>query len=131
MDARKESRDIHLLPPHELLSSHFRTIQSLDGRFHASFAWLGHGAMILKSRASSFIKTLEALGASDVQKQMADNYYTLLSNSIPELWFDHGIELGLGVAFTSGSEGHARNWIHIVCIFSPIIDEMFDELNRG
>jgi hypothetical protein len=70
--------------------------------------------MILKQRASAFLKSFEELGAMEVQMHMADNYYTLLSNTIPELWFDQAVELGLGAAFTSGEEGHARNWRHIV-----------------
>ena len=45
---------------------------------------------------------------------MADNYFTILSNNIPERWFDGGVELGGGQAFTVGQEGEERNNRHIV-----------------
>ena len=47
---------------------------------------------------------------------MADNYYTILGNRVPEIWFDHGIELGGGKPFTVGSEGDERNNRHMVCL---------------
>ena len=46
--------------------------------------------------------------------KMADNYYTILSNRVPEVWFDQGIELGGGEPFTVGVEGNERNAKHIV-----------------
>lgn len=44
---------------------------------------------------------------------MADNYFTILGNKVPDIWFDHGIELGGGKPFTVGADGHARNERHI------------------
>jgi hypothetical protein len=46
--------------------------------------------------------------------KMADNYFTILNNRIPEVWFDQGIELGGGQPFTVGMEGHERNKMHII-----------------
>lgn len=47
---------------------------------------------------------------------MADNYFSVLRNRPLETWFDQGIELGGGQAFTVGSEGHERNKKHIVSL---------------
>ena len=46
---------------------------------------------------------------------MADNYFTILSNTFTETWFDQGVELGGGRPFTVGVEGDERNNQHIVC----------------
>jgi hypothetical protein len=54
------------------------------------------------------------LNASAEDLRMADNYFTLLSNTFPEIWFDQGIELGGGQPFTVGEEGNERNRKHIV-----------------
>lgn len=51
---------------------------------------------------------------------MADNYYTILSNRIPEIWFDQSIELGGGQPFTVGSEGDERNNRHMVSVMSQV-----------
>jgi len=50
---------------------------------------------------------------------MADNYFTILSNTIPERWFDAGIQLGGGQPFTVGQEGEERNNRHIVSSIIP------------
>ena len=46
--------------------------------------------------------------------KMADNYYVVLKNRVPEVWMDQGLELGGGEAFTVGTEGDERNAVHIV-----------------
>lgn len=106
---------IHLLPPHEHLTTALRTIEAPSAGLHASFAWLGHGAMIRRSEAISFLSLLDHLNVSYDERQMADNYFTLLSNENAEVWLDQGIELGGGEAFTVGSAGNERNNRHIVC----------------
>ncbi|KAF7966217.1 hypothetical protein HWV62_39479 [Athelia sp. TMB] len=102
---------IHLLPPHEHLSSSLRTILTSpsSSRLHTSFAWLGHGALIPRSRAPAFLELMAQLGMSDAEMKMADNFWSVLANSVPEVWFDQGVELGGGTAFTVGTEGEERN----------------------
>jgi hypothetical protein len=51
---------------------------------------------------------------------MADNHFSVSKKDHPETWFDQGIELGGGQAFTVGSEGHERNKKHIVSPFRGI-----------
>lgn len=109
-----DGRDIHLLPPQDSLSSYLRTIRR-GSQLHTSFAWLGYGALIRRSRAVDFLALVKALNLSEAEMNMADNYYTILSNSIPEIWFDQGIELGGGQPFTVGTAGEIRNNKHIVC----------------
>ena len=104
---------IHLLPPHEHLSSTLREIRVGD-EIHISFAWLGHGAMLHRSEAADFMDLMRTLNASDAELKMADNYYTILGNRVPEAWFDQGVELGGGQPFTVGTEGDERNNRHIV-----------------
>lgn len=48
--------------------------------------------------------------------KMADNFYAILSNEYSEIWFDQGVELGGGEAFTVGVEGDERNRRYIVSI---------------
>ncbi|KAF8560116.1 hypothetical protein OG21DRAFT_30345 [Imleria badia] len=105
---------IYLLPPHEHLSSRLRTTVTSNG-IHTSFAWLGYGAMINRQRALSFVSLLQddSLGMTEEQIKMADNYFAILSNEVPEIWFDQGIELGGGQPFTIGHEGNERNRLHI------------------
>jgi len=105
---------IYLLPPHEHLSSRLRTTVTSDG-IHTGFAWLGHGAMMNRQRVLSFVSLLhdDSLGMTEEQIKMADNYFAILSNEVPEIWFDQGIELGGGQPFTIGHEGNERNRMHI------------------
>ncbi|KAL4069838.1 hypothetical protein V8B97DRAFT_640234 [Scleroderma yunnanense] len=103
---------LHLLPAHEHLSSRLRTVTTSSG-VHTGFAWLGHGTMLSKKRALDFVSLLRFLDMPQDEVQMADNYFTILGNQIPEIWFDHGIELGGGQPFTIGQEGHERNQRHI------------------
>ena len=104
---------VHLLPPHERLSSDLRVIYA-GNAVHTSFAWLGHGTMMHRSLASEFLSLLQILNLSNEEVKMADNYFSILRNHPPETWFDQGIELGGGQAFTVGSEGDERNKKHIV-----------------
>lgn len=104
---------IHLLPPHEVLSTQLRTMVTSDGA-HTSSAWLGHGTILPRTGAVDFLALLHHLNASEDEMKMADNYFTILNNRIPEVWFDQGIELGGGQPFTVGMEGNERNKIHII-----------------
>ncbi|KAI0715028.1 hypothetical protein C8Q76DRAFT_729276 [Earliella scabrosa] len=109
------SRTIHLLPPHEHLSTTLREIHVLAedrshlSDVHTSFAWLGHGTMLRRTEAQNFLSLLRYLNATSDDMKMADNFFTLLSNRVPEVWFDQGFELGGGLPFTVGSEGDERN----------------------
>ncbi|GJE89677.1 hypothetical protein PsYK624_057830 [Phanerochaete sordida] len=106
---------IHLLPPHEHLTSTLREIRVAGlAPIHTSFAWLGHGAMLHRSEAADFMDLMRSLNASDAELKMADNYYTILSNRPPEIWFDQGVELGGGQPFTVGEAGEDRNNRHIL-----------------
>ncbi|KAG0702714.1 hypothetical protein DFH29DRAFT_776894, partial [Suillus ampliporus] len=104
---------IHLLPSHEVLSSQLRTVVTSYGA-HTSPAWLGHGTILPRTGASEFLALLYHLNASEDEMKMADNYFTILNNRIPEIWFDQGIELGGGQPFSVGMEGDERNKIHII-----------------
>ncbi|KIK77618.1 hypothetical protein PAXRUDRAFT_166258 [Paxillus rubicundulus Ve08.2h10] len=105
---------IYLLPPHEHLLSRLRTTITPSG-VHTGFAWLGHGAMIRKQRALEFVSLLhhDCLAMNWEEIKMADNYFTILGNQVPEIWFDQGIALGGGQPFTIGREGDERNRMHI------------------
>ncbi|TBU49984.1 hypothetical protein BD309DRAFT_850123 [Dichomitus squalens] len=114
------SRAIHLLPPHEHLSTTLREThvpRSPDRKvsdIHTSFAWLGHGTILRRSEAQGFLNLLRHLDAPADDVHMADNFFTILSNRVPEVWFDQGFELGGGQPFTVGSEGDERNKKYIV-----------------
>lgn len=56
------------------------------------------------------------LNATEDEMKMADNFYAILSNEYSEIWFDQGVELGGGEAFTVGVEGDERNRRYIVSI---------------
>ncbi|KAI0639935.1 hypothetical protein C8Q77DRAFT_1045439 [Trametes polyzona] len=109
------SRAIHLLPPHEHLLTSLREVyvktpeESHLADIHTSFAWLGHGTMLRRSEAQRFLSLMRYLNAADDEMKMADNFFTILSNRVPEVWFDQGFELGGGQPFTVGSEGDERN----------------------
>lgn len=117
---RETGRSIHLLPPKEALSSLLREIEIPALGIHTSFAWLGHGAIIPRLQAVEFLHLLDTVNATEEERKMADNYFTILSNSIPEIWFDQGLELGGGQPFTVGIEGDDRNNRHIVRHLSSI-----------
>jgi hypothetical protein len=108
---------IHLLPPQEHLSSELRKIKTSDNSLYTSFAWLGHGAIVPRTQVVQFLDLMHAINASEEEMKMADNYFTILGNTWVETWFDQGIELGGGQAFTVGTAGEERNRKHIV---SPI-----------
>src|SRR6266702_3657915 len=120
---------VHLLPPHERLSSDLRGVYAGNNAnaLHTSFSWLGHGTMMHRSLASEFLSLLQILNLSNEEVKMADNYFTVLRNHPPETWFDQGIELGGGQAFTVGSEGHERTKKHIVsACYSPCGTQIHD-----
>lgn len=75
--------------------------------------------MMKRSQAQDFLALLQHLNVSDEEMKMADNYYAILANVYPEVWFDQGIGLGGGIAFTQGTEGDERNNRHIVR-FGPL-----------
>jgi hypothetical protein len=57
---------------------------------------------------------MDSLKTSEEEKEMSDNYFSILYNRIARVWFDHSIPLGGGQPFTVGSEGTARNDRHAV-----------------
>ena len=74
-----------------------------------------------RSLASEFLSLLRLLNCSKEEMKMTDNYFSVLRNCPLETWFDQGIELGGGEAFTVGSEGHERNRKHIVSVAPFVI----------
>ncbi|KAF9469794.1 hypothetical protein BDZ94DRAFT_1243274 [Collybia nuda] len=104
---------IHLLPSHELLSSYLRDIRT-DSGIHTSFTWLGYGTIIRRSEAVEFLDLMKVLDVTGEDLKMSDNYFTILSNTYSETWFDQNVELGGGQPFTVGSEGDERNNYYII-----------------
>lgn len=96
-----------------MLVSQLRTVHVSD-RIHTTFAWLGYGTIMTQAQVLEFLLVLELLHLDPAERRMADNYFTILGNKIPELWFDQNLELGGGQPFTVGSEGIQRNNKHIV-----------------
>ena len=122
---------IHLLPPHEMLSSRLRSVSS-GSRIHTSFAWLGYGTIMPRTMASDFISLLRRLNVTEDTMRMADNYFTILMNTIPETWFDQSMELGGGQPFTVGIEGDERNHRHVVSWLIGLVDaEVTDSCRKG
>lgn len=64
---------------------------------------------------------LGEIGASDQEIQMADNYFTILGNEIPQVWMDSSIQIPGGAAFTIGADGEARNINHVVRPFLLVL----------
>jgi len=104
---------IHLLPPHEYLTTTLRTTVSQDGAVHTGFAWLGHGTMLRRASAVQFLNFLGQLQLTSVELKMADNYFTVLANEYPAVLQDIGVPLDGQHAFTVGTAGDERNWQHI------------------
>ncbi|CAE7143319.1 unnamed protein product [Rhizoctonia solani] len=104
---------IHLLPPHEHLSTTLRTLVHSPSHI-ASFAWLGHGTLLTKSHAWAFLDVLRReSGGQEHIMQMADNFFSVLLNRAADVWVDRGLHLGgEEFAFTVGAEGDARNWYY-------------------
>ncbi|KAJ7667816.1 hypothetical protein DFH06DRAFT_1039798 [Mycena polygramma] len=125
--ARIDTHDIFFLPPDEVLSGHLLSIDSPSTNITLGFSWLGYGALILRSNAESFLSLLRRLGASDEETKMADNYYSILKNSFPEIWTGHPTPLFGGGAFTVGEEGVARNRKHIAAAASYLDRIMTDQ----
>ncbi|KIY50515.1 hypothetical protein FISHEDRAFT_12158, partial [Fistulina hepatica ATCC 64428] len=117
-------RSLYLLPPHEHLSSQLQTI-SVPPHIHTSFSWLGYGSILRRSAVSDFMALLHKLNATEEEFNMADNYFSILSNTYAQLWFDQGFELGGGQPFTVGSEGNARNQRHIIRA-AEMLDSLMD-----
>ncbi|KAJ4485752.1 hypothetical protein J3R30DRAFT_3441658 [Lentinula aciculospora] len=115
---------IYLLPPHEALSSDLKRIR-VGSNIHTSFAWLGHGAIMRRAQARDFLALMQYLNVTENEMKMSDNYYALLANVYPEIWFDQGIELGGGQAFTQGAEGDERNNRHIAQA-AKYLDQIMD-----
>jgi hypothetical protein len=111
--AELQQTAIHLLPAHEMLYSTLSTIRTRSS-VYALFAWLGYGTIVERSQVQEFLNLLRTVNATDDVLRMADNYFTILSNRIPELWFDQNHELGGGAPFTVGVVGEERNKRHIV-----------------
>lgn len=129
MRGERSPRAIHLQPPDEMLSSKLRTI-SINPGVHTTFAWLGYGTIIKHSTAIDFLNLIDELQLSEEEHKMADNYFTILSNDVPERWFDHGIPLGGGQPFTVGSEGEERNNRHIVNFLSFFLSRSSSEIKN-
>ena len=79
-----------------------------------------------RSLASEFLFLLQILNCSKEEVKMADNYFSVLRNHPLETWFDQGIGLGGGEAFTVGSKGHERNKKHIVSLTPFVVSTDFD-----
>ncbi|KAK7465483.1 hypothetical protein VKT23_005461 [Stygiomarasmius scandens] len=106
------------------MSSHLKRIR-VGSKIHTGFAWLGHGTIIQQAHAQQFLSLMNILNASTEELKMADNYFTLLSNSFPQVWLDQGIELGGGQPFTVGEEGDDRNKRHILRA-TQMLDQLLD-----
>jgi hypothetical protein len=104
---------IHLSPPFEHLATQLRHyVQS--PLVDTSFAWLGYGTLVRREQAEEFLALLKEYDLNQEEMRLADNYFTILRNAgTPTTWFDDGVELGGGQAFTVGNEGEERNWKHI------------------
>ncbi|KAF7331933.1 Rab geranylgeranyltransferase [Mycena kentingensis (nom. inval.)] len=109
--ARVTSQDIFLAPPDEWLAS--RSLSGHATNITFGFAWLGYGTLLHRSHASAFLSLLERLDFTTEQRQMADNYYSILRNRFPEVWITRPHPLFSGGAFTVGTEGVERNRRHI------------------
>lgn len=108
-----DSAPIHLSPPFEHLSTQLRHYVQ-PPLIDTSFAWLGYGTLIRREQAEEFLTLLKEYDLSQEETRMADNYFTILRNAgMPTTWFEDGVELGGGQAFTVGNEGDERNWKHI------------------
>jgi hypothetical protein len=70
--------------------------------------------MVKRPAVQDFMELLREVDANEDVLKMADNYFTVLSNRLPELWFDQNHELGGGTPFTVGAAGEERNNRHIV-----------------
>ncbi|KIJ28560.1 hypothetical protein M422DRAFT_54563 [Sphaerobolus stellatus SS14] len=118
-NSKEDPVPIILQPPHDHLESTLLNITiaapASSTRVETSFACLGHGTFLLHSQAESFMNMLEHLGLPWEEKTIADNYFTILSGTKPNIWFTHTIELSYTETppFTFGKEGDERNWRHI------------------
>jgi hypothetical protein len=81
-DSAHPDHGIHLLPPHEHLTSALRTTFNNHLGLHTSFAWLGHGAMLHRSQVVDFLEVIATLDVGEVAMKMADNYFTILGSDV-------------------------------------------------
>ena len=109
-------RQIHLLPPSDHLGTTLQTV-SVPNHITTSPAWLGYGTMLTRATAVSFLELLHdpEHGFTADEKRMADNYFTILRNHIPEVWMYSTHSLDPSAAFTVGTEGDERNYKYTVC----------------
>ncbi|KAH8835570.1 hypothetical protein DL96DRAFT_1574775 [Flagelloscypha sp. PMI_526] len=107
---------IYLAPPHEAMTSRLRTV-IVGETVHTSMAWLGYGSLVSKSAVLEFLELMNSLNMTEEEQKMADNYFSILKNELPEVWTvvpPMLTELGGGQAFTVGSDGDKRNAIHML-----------------
>ncbi|KAJ7597419.1 hypothetical protein C8J56DRAFT_319097 [Mycena floridula] len=119
---------IYLLPSYEMLSTSLRNIR-VNSSIHTGFSWLGHGAMLHRSTVVEFLELLAQLNLTASDLKMADNYFSILANVFPEVWFDQGIELGGGEPFTVGVQGDEHNRKHIIHALE-LLERIIDEKNE-
>lgn len=84
--------------------------------------------MFPQSLAVDFLSLLRLLQLTEDEMKMADNYFTILRNEYPEVWFDQGIVLQGGEPFTVGTEGNERNRRHIVSQLIVVPDMSYSQL---
>lgn len=126
-----DSVPIHLSPPLEHLSTQLRHYV-YPPLVDTSFAWLGYGTLIRREQAQEFLTLLKEYDLNQEEIRMADNYFTILRNAgMPTTWFDDGVELGGGQAFTVGKEGDERNWMHIERALELLLSSHFEPLSRS
>ena len=70
--------------------------------------------MVRRTQAEDFLSLLDRLDLPNEDHKMADNYFSILGNVLPERWFYVENELGGGQPFTVGEAGDERNDRHIV-----------------
>lgn len=110
--AEGKQEPIYLGPPHEQLLTHLRQVRSSN--WSSSFSWLGYGSIMSRKEAGLFLNAMKSLEFETDERAMADNYFSVLRNVVPETWFDHNNNLGGGEPFTVGAAGDERNNVHIV-----------------
>lgn len=115
LDAISPPESIHLITPVDHLKTSLLHITTSS--IHSAFAWLGYGTLVHTSHVRLFLDLVSSSSPafSDDELKMADNYYTLLANRVPETWVVPGEEIGgQDRAFTVGEEGDDRNWLYMV-----------------
>lgn len=120
IDVNDPTIPIHLLSPEDHLNSILSRISdNID--MHTSYAWLGYGTLTSRATITAFANLMINPGGRspyflEDERRMADNYFAILSNHIPEIWIDKGHPLAPDNAFTVGAEGDDRNWKYFVSL---------------